>query len=201
MDFRATFEQAWADPRNTAVDLPPVDVNQVLRDRYHLEPELLYTRTMLWDMEVRKASAPDVYIPSAVLPGSVAKWESGVPNEFTRVSEQRLWLKPDESGLIIEHVRLDPGQQSVLFIGVAEHTTPEGRDLHATTGQPLFHVEHWVEGEEDQPINRWKIVHLTSEPDQAILDFFTAMGENAFLRDFIEVHIRQVHGRTLTRRV
>jgi hypothetical protein len=201
MDFRAVFEQAWADPRNTAADLPPVDVNQVLRDRYDVGPELRYTRTMLWDMEVRKASAPDVYIPSVVRPGSVSKWESGVPGEFTRVSEQRLWLSPEEFGLIIEHVRLDPGHQSVLFIGAAGYLAPDGRDLRATTGQPLFHVEHWVEGEEDQPINRWKIVHLTGEPDQDLLTFFAKMGENPYLRDFIEVHIRAVHGRTLTRKV
>jgi hypothetical protein len=196
---REEFERAWADPRNTAADLPPVDVNQVLNDRYQLDRKLLYTREMLWDMEIRKASAPDVYIPSVVRPGSVGKWDSGVPNEFTRASEQRLWLAPDQFGLIIEHVHLDHDKQSVYFIGASGYDTPDGRRLVADTRQPLFHVEHWVEGAEDRPVNRWRIVHLTERPDQAILGFFAGMGQSPYLRDFIEVHIREVLGRRLER--
>jgi hypothetical protein len=133
LDHVAEFDQAWPDPRNTAVDLPPVDVNQVLRDRYHLDRELTYTRTMLWDMEKRKAHAPDVYLPSVVKPDSVGKWASDVEDEFTRVSEQRLWLAPDIFGTVIEHVRLDHDRRSAVFIGVARHTTPDGRELTADT--------------------------------------------------------------------
>jgi hypothetical protein len=197
---REVFESAWADPRNTAIDLPPVDVNQVLNHRYDLGQPLLYTREMLWDMEIRKAGAPDVYIPSVVKPGSVEKWDAGVPDQFTRVSEQRLWLNPDEFGLIIEHVQLDHDKQSVYFIGAAHHVTPDGRHLVGSTAQPLFHVEHWVDGTKNRPVNRWKILHLTEQPDQAMLDFFTGMGQNPYLRDFIEVHIREVLGRRLVRR-
>jgi hypothetical protein len=199
LDHVAEFARAWSDPRNTAIELPPVDVNQVLRDHYDLDRELNYTRTMLWDMEVRKASAPDVYIPSVVKAGSVAKW--GAADDFTRVSEQRLWLSPDDFGLIIEHTHLDHDKQSVVFIGAATHTAPDGRELTATTDQPLFHVDHWVDGDEDRPLNRWKIVHLTDGPDQRLIDFFEQMAKGVFLRDFIEVHIREVLGRTLTRRI
>lgn len=194
------FTQAWSDPRNTAIDLPPVDVNEVLRRSYDLDEPLVFTRDMLWDMEIRKASAPDLYIPSVVKPRSAEKWPAELPTDFTRASEQRLWLRPEIFGLIVEKVHLDHQKQSVYFIGLADFVTPDGRKLHADTRQPLFHVEHWVEGEQDRPVNRWKIVHLTDSPDQALIDFFGRLGENEYLRDFIEVYIREVLGRKLPRR-
>lgn len=200
VDLVTEFDRAWADPRNTAIDLPPVNVNQVLRDHYDVEGDLRYTRTNLWDMEIRKASAPDFYIPSVVKPGSAEKWQSDDPDVFTRASEQRLWLNPSEFGLIIEHVQLDHAKQSVYFIGAPDYTTPDGRHLVADTRQPLFHVEHWVEGDETEPVNRWRIVHVTEQPDQAMLDFFAEMGRSVHLRDFIEVHIREVLGYRITRK-
>ncbi len=48
------FERAWADPRNTRVEPPSVDVNRVLAEHYRTSEPLTFTRTMLWDMEVRK---------------------------------------------------------------------------------------------------------------------------------------------------
>ena len=199
LDHVAEFDRAWSDPRNTAIELPAVDVNRVLRDSYELDRELTYTRDMLWDMEVRKASAPDFFIPSVVEPGSAHKWASA-PNEFTRSSRQRLWLAPAEFELIIEHVRVVPTKQSVYFIGAPEFRTPEGALLRAGTGQPLFHVEHWVDGTQDQPLNRWRIVHLTESPDPAMIEQFARMVDNRYLRDFIEVHIREVLGYTLVRK-
>jgi hypothetical protein len=195
----AEFERAWSDPANTAIDFPPVDVNQVLRERYVLDRDLVYTRRLLWDMEVRKAATPDLYIPSVVRPGSVSVWRSS-PTVFTRASDQRLWLRPQTFGVVIEHVHLDEQRQSVYFIGTAEYRTPDSQTIRAGGEQPLFHVEHWVEGQEDRPVNRWRIVHLTPSPDQALLDHFTAMGRDPYLRDFIEVHLREVLGCTLTRK-
>ena len=68
-NHEALLEEAWNKPGNTVIELPPVDVNQVLRDRYEADPGLRITRTMLWDMEARKAAAPDKYIPTVVRPG------------------------------------------------------------------------------------------------------------------------------------
>ncbi|ALG13378.1 hypothetical protein [Kibdelosporangium phytohabitans] len=200
VDLVTEFERAWADPRNTAIDLPPVDVNKVLRDRYDVDRDLVYTRTMMWDMETRKASAPDFYIPSVVRPGSARKWPSEDPDRFTRASQQRLWLDPDEFGLIIEHVQLGRAEQSIWFIGDTGHTTPDGHELVADRRQPLFHVRHWVDGDENEPLNRWRILHLTNRPDQQTIDFFAELGQNPYLRDFIEVHIREVLGYRLTRK-
>lgn len=55
-DLEQVLEDAWKAPGNTTIELPPVDVNQVLHDHYEGVGDLAYTRTMLWDMEVRKAS-------------------------------------------------------------------------------------------------------------------------------------------------
>ncbi|MCE7011095.1 hypothetical protein LWC34_51075 [Kibdelosporangium philippinense] len=162
--------------------------------------DLRYTRMNLWDMEIRKASAPDFYIPSVVKPYTAEKWPSDNPDVFTRASEQRLWLNPAEFGVIIEHVELDHAKQSVYFIGATDYTTPDGGHLVADTRQPIVHVEHWVEGEENEPINRWRMVHVTDQPDQAMIDFFAEMGRDVYLRDFIEVHIREVLGYQISRK-
>lgn len=192
------LEQAWSAPGNTTFDLPPVDVNQVLADHYDLDRELIFTRSMLWDMEVRKASAPDVYIPTVVKPGSVEKFGEG--DDFVRVSDQRLWLDQPVYGTVIEEVHLDHERHSAFFAGVAEFATPDGRTLRAGTGQPLFHVEHSVAGTEDRPLNLWRIVSLSDAPSKELEAFFAGMAEDKYLRVFIEVYIREVLGYTLTRR-
>jgi hypothetical protein len=192
------LERAWSAPGNTAVSLPPVDVNQVLADHYDLDRELIFTRSMLWDMEVRKASAPDVYIPTVVKPGSVEKFGEG--DDFVRVSDQLLWLDQSRYGTVVEDVHLDHERQSAFFVGVEEFLTPDGRTLRAGTGQPLFHVEHSVSGTEDRPLNLWRIVSLTGAPDRELEAFFAGMAEDKYLRVFVEVYIREVLGRTLTRR-
>jgi hypothetical protein len=56
------FEQAWAAPETTSVELPAIPVDEVLRERYEVRPPFAYTGARLWEMEVRKAAAPDKYI-------------------------------------------------------------------------------------------------------------------------------------------
>jgi hypothetical protein len=204
-DVVAEFRRAWADAGNTAVELPLVDVNQVLHDAYDVGGadsggDLVYTRDMLWDMELRKAAAPDVYLPSVVRPGSLRKWPAEPSTDFVRVSEQRLWLDRTEFGLVLEQVHVDADRHSVYFVGVGEVVPPDGRTLRAGTGQPLFHVEHYVEGPADRPLNGWRIVHVTAVPDTALIERFAAMAADPFLREFVEIHIRDVVGRSLTRR-
>ncbi len=66
LNHEGEFQRAWADPNNTRIELPPVDVNRVLAEHYRTSEPLTFTRTMLWDMEVRKAWRPDSYILSVV---------------------------------------------------------------------------------------------------------------------------------------
>ncbi len=59
LDHEGEFQRAWADPSNTRLELARVDVNRVLAVHYRTSEPLTFTRTMLWDMEVRKAWSPD----------------------------------------------------------------------------------------------------------------------------------------------
>jgi len=53
---------------------PEIDINRVLQERYETSEPLTFTRTMLWDVEQRKAAAPGTYIPFVV------RESSGVPS-------------------------------------------------------------------------------------------------------------------------
>lgn len=193
-DHGEAFERAWSDPSNTRFELPPVDVNRVLAERYRTDEPLALTRDMLWDVEVRKAWRPDRYIPSAVREGSARTWGGRSTPEgndtFLRASRQPRWLEPAEDGLVLERTRLDFRDLAATFVGAAELPGPEGGVLRADRGQPLFHVEHSVGGEPGRPLNRWRIVHLTEEPDPRLLERFERMAEDPWLPEFVEVYLR-----------
>jgi len=190
------FQQAWDDPNNTRFDLPPVDVNQVLAEHYDTSEPLTFTRTMLWDMEVKKSWRPDLYIPSVVKEGSANAWglhsEVDRTKPFVRSSQQRLWLENEEYGVVLEQVYLDPTQQSITFIGAAELPDPDNNVLRAGVKQPLFHVEHSVGGDESRPLNKWRIVHITDGLDNSMVERFILMANDVQLPEFIEFYIRNV---------
>ena len=188
------FERAWADPGNTRIELSPVDINQVLARYYRTNKPLRFTRTTLWDMEVKKAFRPDLYIPSVVTAGSSHYWRrqaaAGGAESFLRCSRQRLWLEPSENGLVLEQVFLNPARQSATFIGASELLDRDGNLLRAGEGQPLFHVEHSVDGDELRPLNLWRIVYLTHRPMRKLIERFT-LAKEVWLREFIEIYIRR----------
>ena len=197
------FQRAWADPGNTRIELCPVDINLVLARHYHTNKPLRFTRSMLWDMEVKKAFRPDLYIPSVVSEESSRYWRrqaaAGGVESFVRCSQQRLWLKPTEYGLVLEQVYLNPARQSATFIGASELPDQNGNLLRAGEGQPLFHVEHSVDGDELRPLNLWRIVYLTHRPVQKLIERFT-LAKEVWLREFIEIYIRRDMKIQLTRR-
>ncbi len=168
------FQRAWADASSTRFELPPVDVNRVLAERYRTSEPLTFTRTMLWDMEVQKAWRPDRYIPTVVWEGSANSWgrssAADGTESFVRSSQQRLWLDPTKYGLVLEHVCLNPTQQKVSFIGAMELPNVDSSPLRAGVGQPLFHVEHSVGGNESRPLNSWRIVHLTDRLEDGLVE-------------------------------
>lgn len=176
----------------------------MLAERYRTSEALPFTRTMLWDMEVRKAWTPDRYIPSVVREGSAHTWggrsAADGTDSFIRSSQQRLWLEPAEYGLVLEQVYLNPTQQKVTFIGAAELPDRDNNILRAGTRQPLFHVEHSVDGDESRPLNRWRIVHLTNRPEHRLVERFTRMADDVWLPEFIEIYIRSDLNIKLTRR-
>ena len=197
------FERAWSNRDNTRIELPPVDINRTLARFYRMDKPLRFTRTMLWDMEVRKAFRPDLYIPSVVSEGSARYWRQQASGDeaesFVRCSRQRLWLKPSERGLVLERVLLNPARQRATFIGAAELQDRDGKLLRAGDGQPLFHVEHSVEGSELRPLNLWRIVFLTDGPRQKLIEWFEP-AKDVWLREFVEIYIRRDLRIELTRR-
>jgi hypothetical protein len=202
IDHAAVFEEAWEDEGNTAIEIPAVDVNDRLDRRYNVQSATHFTGASLWHMEVKKASAPDVYLPTVVRPGSVERFPSafrGLTEYFTRISDQRLWLDGSRHGRVIEHVELDHAERRALFLGAADFRTPDGRVLRAGSEQPLFHVEHSVEGSEARPLNIWKIVLITGTFDDALAEHFRGIGAEPYLRDFIEIYLRRDLQRDLNR--
>ena len=169
LNHEEEFERAWADPRNTRVELPPVEVNLVLARHYRTSKPLTFTRTMLWDMEVKKG------LPARPL------------HSFCRIGGQRPLLVQEGGGQrwrILRamlpaaplaqavRARVGPGAGLPQPRAAERHFhwgggTPRirtGTCFERARGQPLFHVEHSVDGDESRPLNRWRIVFLTGRP-------------------------------------
>jgi AcrR family transcriptional regulator len=201
--YETEFARAWDTPGHTRYQLPDTDVNKVLAARYITGGPLTLTRGMLWDMEARKAARPGTYIPYVVQDGSDRSWNRhrGDGGEYLdRCSVQRLWLHPQRYELILERAFLNHGEQKITFLGVPELTDADGTLLRAGTGQPLFHVEHSAGGTESQPLNRWRIVHLTGAPDERLIAMFEHMAASPWLAEHTEIYIRDTLGIQLTRR-
>ncbi|MEV7611321.1 hypothetical protein [Streptomyces sp. NPDC089799] len=201
----AEFENAWQTEHHTRVELPPVDVNGILAQKYTGQDLPVLTRTQLWDMEVRKAGNPGAFIPHVVREGSASAWLPGNPgqplgDEFVRRSDQRLWLQQEEYGLVLEEVSLNHDRQVVTFIGRAAFAGPDGEPLHADARQPVFHVQHGTDGAEEHPLNTWRIVLLTETPDDRFGKFFDGLAADPYLPEFVEHYVRDVLGVALERR-
>ena len=101
---------------------------------------------------------------------------------------------------MLEQVHLDSPEQKVSFIGAAKLNNGDGNLLCAGTRQPLFHVKHWVDGDELRPLNMWSIVHLTEGFEQGLIEPVTLMDKDVWLPEFIEIYIQKDLGINLSRR-
>src|SRR5580693_4810723 len=159
---RREYEEAWNNPAHTRFELRAVNVNKVLRDRYEMDPHLRLTRTMIWDMETKKAWDPLSYIPYVV--SQARTWGRTTLRDgstrFSRSSMQRGWITPDE-GRVLEDVFVSDAKQTIYFLGRPRMLEENGNPLVASPFQPLFHVQHAVGGSEQAPLNLWSIVLLT----------------------------------------
>ena len=195
------FNAAWRDPKHTQFELPPHDVNKILAERYVIKPPIHFTRTMLWDMEMKKAWDPATYIAYVV--STSHSWgrhslEQGC-ERFFRSSMQLGWIRPDR-GQVLEHVFINRPTRRIFFLGRREMTTENGERIHASDFQPLFHVEHAATGSEDAPLNAWRIVLLTQQNDQRYTEPFKQMAKDGLLPGFLEIYIRRDLGAALSRR-
>ncbi len=52
------FEDAWKNPRFTQIELPPVQVNRVLREKYTASRTVELSRSMVWTWRPKKPGTP-----------------------------------------------------------------------------------------------------------------------------------------------
>ena len=197
-DHEREFERAWAEPRYTQTGPFSVNVNEQIQQFFRTNKALTFTRTMMWDNEVRKGWRPDTYIASAIRPGSVRNWGGTYSADdvetFARVSVQRQWLSPQEYGSVVERVRAYHQKHKIVFIGTSELRDDTGTLVRADTKQPLFYIEHWVEGTENEPVANWRTVHLTEKPNpvlpEAMKGMLSSWNPPGF-PEFIPIYIRR----------
>jgi hypothetical protein len=190
-DAEKEFEKCWHDPKYTAIQLDDVDVNHTL-SFYNMEKPLHFTKTMLWDMEKKKAWNPANYIGYVIKKGSAKSWDKHPCPEtggelFVRCSSQKMWLDPTIYENVYEEVYVNERTRTVTFLGVK---VLPGKNEEIHPAQPLFHVQHGVAGTEDQPRNTWRIVHLTDEVDHKLINHFNKMNDHT-LPGFIEAYIKK----------
>jgi hypothetical protein len=193
------FDQARQNPHHTLVELEAIDVNDQLQKYYFTSEPFRLTKPLLWDAEARKAWDPRTYIPHVVREGKSWGWKTWEDGEkcFLRASQQRAWLA-DAYGQVLEEVYLSPRERRILFLGRAEFLGDDGLPLHAGSHQPLFHVEHAVGGTDSHPLNLWRIVHLTPEKDDALMERQLDTAE--VLREFFAIYVEKDLRIKLTRR-
>ena len=186
------YDEAWSAPASTRFELRPVDVNKVLKERYRVSPEQTVTRTMIWDMESKKAWDPLTYIPYVV--SQARSWGRMTLHDgssrFCRSSLQRGWITSEE-GRVLEDVFVNDGKQTIYFLGRPRMVEESGKTLAASPFQPLFHVRHAVGGSEQAPLNLWSIVLLTDAPDPRYCEPFAQMVRAGLLPGFIEIYIER----------
>jgi hypothetical protein len=186
------YNEAWSAPSSTRFELPPVDVNKVLKERYRVSPEQALTRAMIWDMETKKARDPLTYIPYVV--SQARSWGRTTlrdgTNRFCRSSTQRGWITPEE-GRVLEDVFVSDAKQTIYFLGRPRMLEENGNTIVASPFQPLFHVQHAVGGSEQAPLNLWSIVLLTDVPDSRYCERFEQVVRAGLLPGFLEIYIER----------
>jgi hypothetical protein len=186
------YNEAWSAPSSTRFELPPVDVNKVLKERYRISPERTLTRAKIWDMETKKAWDPLTYIPYVV--SQARSWDRTTLRDgttrFCRSSLQRGWITSEE-GRVLEDVFVSDAKQTIYFLGRPRMVEESGKALVASSFQPLFHVRHAVGGSEQAPLNLWSIVLLTGAPDPRYCEPFEQMVRAGLLPGFLEIYIER----------
>jgi len=199
---KQAFNKAWQNTKYTRVELPPVDVNRVLREHYTVEPvDTTMTLTQLWDMETKKAWDPATYIPYVVSRGR--SWgrhalEVGC-ERFHRNSDQVAWIDSSR-GEVIEDVSISHIERSIVFLGRSRIVDDRGETIQAGDFQPRFHVMHGAEGSEARPLNTWRIIVLTEREDDRYKKPFEKMVAAGYLPGFVEEYLRRDMGVRIERR-
>ncbi len=191
LDAEKEFEKCWRNAKYTAIQLDNVDVNYSL-SFYSMQKPTQFTKTMLWDMEKKKAWNPANYISYVIKEDSAKSWNKHPCPEtsgelFVRRSAQKAWLDPTVYEDVYEEVYVNEKTKLVTFLGV-KILPGISEEIHPT--QSLFHVQHGAAGTEDRPLNTWRIVHLTNEINHDLINHFKNFNDSTTLPGFIEAYIK-----------
>ena len=136
------YNEAWSAPASTRFELPPVDVNKVLKERYRVSPEQTLTRAMIWNMETKKAWDALSYIPYVV--SQARSWGRTALRDgstrFCRSSMQRGWITAEE-GRVLEDVFVNDAKQAIYFLG--RQRMVDGPSLSLLPNPPQFGPLAW----------------------------------------------------------
>lgn len=184
------FERCWSDPNATRFELPVIGVNETLAKHYVMSPSINLTRSMVWDMECKKALDPPTYVPYVISQAGVfaRRQLADGCDQFVRWSIQKAWLR-EQRGRVIESIFIDHSSQKIVFLGIAEAESEDGQTITAADYQPLVHVEHAAGGSEHDPYNLWRIVFLTDGHDERYTQPFEKMASTGFLPGYLEIYI------------
>jgi hypothetical protein len=186
------FERCWHAPNATRFELPVIGVNEILSERYIMRPQINLTRSMIWDMECKKALDPSTYVPYVISEAGLwgrRRLADGC-DHFIRWSTQKAWLA-EQRGRVIESVFIDHSNQRIIFLGIAETRSEDGQTISAIDYQPLVHVEHAAGGSEHDPYNLWKIVFLTNIKDVRYIQPFESMAMAGLLPGYLKIYIEK----------
>lgn len=185
------FETAWNDPDNLAITFDDIDINAVLSKHYVTDPPTRMTRTLLWDMERKKAADALTFLGSIVKDAKTHRQPGA--NAFIRWTLQRQFLDPEVFDNVLEEVFLDDANQLVTFIGKRDESFVDWKPLQVPLKQPVFYVQHGVAGQEENPINTWRIVFISpSEDARCILKAnLDKISSGRHLPYYIEAYLRK----------
>jgi len=191
LEATCLFETAWNDPNNLAIMFDDIDINGVLSKNYVTDPPTRMTRTLLWDMERKKAADALTFLGSIVRDAKTHRQSNA--NAFIRWTIQRQFLNPEVFDNVLEEVFLDDANQLVTFIGKRDESFVDWKPLQVPQKQPVFYVQHGVTGQEENPMNTWRIVFINpSEDARCILK--TGLGKFEFsshLPYYVEIYLQK----------
>lgn len=202
LDAEKEFESAWNNPQYTQVKLNDIPINETLAGYYETDKPVHFTKKMLWDVEARKAWDPKTYIPYVVREGkSWGRVQLDNGDElFVRSSEQREWMDKNEYGEVFEKVYLNHKEGKATFLGSETLEDSSGRTLKVKRKQPLFHVQHSVAGGEENPLNVWKIVFITDQKDEKLIQQLLKLDAPQKLPGYVEIYIEKDLNTKITRK-
>lgn len=202
--FIDEFDEAYKDYAKQAFSAPELAINPL----FNIKEFELYgfkglSQSQAWEGEKLKAHRPQLFVPviqaAGLIPNTYRKTEYG--ETFDRVSIQPNW-QTGKLSIVKEEVHVIEAQRRILFLGrpvnrsEAKQVLGDFDDAYFENQGSLFHVEHGLAGEEDRPINTWRLVILDRAVSSQAIDKINQTVQNA---DFKYMYSKVMEALTLAK--